>query len=760
MAFSFVLVLFGLFAGTGLLSRSGFHIISSKMAPINNPVKFFAVAPKGVETPLVNELKSLGAGKVKQSRSGAFFEGDLEMGYRACLWLRTANRVLLPIASFRAETPEDLYRGVQNIPWAEHLNPNGTLAVDFKSSRSKINHSHYGALKVKDAIVDQFRDQFEKRPSVDRARPDVRVNVYLLGDEAAVSIDLSGESLHKRGYRTGAGEAPLKENLAAAILMCAGWPEVARRGGGLIDPMTGSGTLPIEAALMASDSAPSLLREYFGFLNWNGHRPEIWERLLKEAEERKSAGMKKLPPIVGYDADSKGVKNAVASLERVGLRGFIHFERREFAACVPHPKMKNVPGMVVLNPPYGERLGEIRELKPLYASIGRRLKEHFRGWRASLFTGNVDLGKRMGIRAEKKYSLFNGALECKLLNFRIEPEWFVETEHRIFRPELAETLIKPDPAAEMFANRLRKNLKRFRKRFRKENITCFRVYDQDLPEYAVAVDIYGKWVHVQEYKAPNTVDPEKAEARLKDVLLVLPGLLDTPRENIFLKERRRQKGKAQYGKQGADGVFHQVDEKDCRFLVNFTDYIDTGLFLDQRITRSMIRDLAAGKRFLNLFAYTGTATVYAAKGGAKSTTSVDMSKVYLRWTKRNLALNGFGYNRHFFQHADCLNWLKGTRQRYDLIFLDPPTFSNSKKLKMVFDVQKDHVKLIRLVAGLLENDGIILFSTNYRKFKMDLASLNEFQVEDLSRTTLPPDFERKPKGHHCWKITNSGLMPE
>ena len=724
------------------------------MALMDNPITFFAVAPKGVENLLVNELKSLGAGEVKQSRSGAYFQGDLEMGYRACLWLRTANRVLLPIASFGAETPEDLYQGVQNIRWTEHLNPNGSLAVDFKSSRSKINHTQYGALKVKDAIVDQFRDQFGKRPSVNRSRPDIRIDVYLLGDEATISLDLSGESLHKRGYRTEPGEAPLKENLAAAILMRSNWPEIARRGGGLIDPMTGSGTLPIEAALMAADFAPSLLRDYFGFLNWKGHRPEIWKRLLEEAEERKLAGLKKLPPIVGYDADSKGVKNAVVNLERVGLRGFIHFERREFAACVPHPKMKDVPGLVVLNPPYGERLGELRELRPLYANIGRRLKEHFQGWRASLFTGNVDLGKGMGLRAEKKYSLYNGALECKLLNFRIEPEWFVETEHRIFRPELAGTLTKPAPATEMFSNRLRKNLKRLKKRFKKENITCFRVYDQDLPEYAVAVDIYGKWVHVQEYKAPNTVDSEKAEARLKDVLLVLPDLLDVPRENIFLKERRRQKGKAQYGKQGAGGIFQQVDEKDCRFLVNFTDYIDTGLFLDQRIMRSMIRDLAGGKRFLNLFAYTGTATVYAAKGGAKSTTSVDASNVYLRWAKRNLALNGFGYNRHLFQHADCLNWLETTKQKYDLIFLDPPTFSNSKKLKKIFDVQKDHVKLIRLVVMLLEKDGIILFSNNYRKFKMDLDGLNEFQVEDLSRTTLPPDFERKPKSHNCWRITN------
>ncbi len=719
---------------------------------MNTSLTFFAVAPKGMESLLVDELKGLGAVGAKASRSGAFFQGDLETGYRACLWLRTANRVLLPIARFRAETPEALYQGVRNILWSEHLEPNSSLAVDFNASRSKINHTRYGALKVKDAIVDQFRERFGTRPSVDLLRPDIRLNAYLLRDEATINLDLSGESLHKRGYRGEGGDAPLKENLAAAILLRSGWPEIAGRGGGLMDPMTGSGTLPIEAALMAADIAPGLLRRYFGFLNWKGHRPEIWERLLDEAGERKAAGLKKLSPIVGYDADPKAVKNALANLERAGLRGAVHIEKKELAVCVPHPAMKGMPGLVVLNPPYGERLGETRELRSLYANLGMRLKTHFRGWRASLFTGNVELGKGMGLRAEKKYSLYNGPLECKLLNFRIEPEWFVETEHRIFRPVPADHRTCPDPGAEMFANRLRKNLKRLGKRFKKENITCFRVYDQDIPEYAVAVDIYGKWIHVQEYKAPDTVDPKKAKARLSQVVTVLQEVCDARAENIFLKQRRRQKGNNQYVKYGKDGIFHEVDENDCRFLVNFTDYIDTGLFLDQRITRRIIRDLAKGKRFLNLFSYTGTGTVVAAKGDAQSTTSVDASRVYLDWTKRNLALNGFGYSRHFFYHADALAWLKTEKQTYDLIFIDPPTFSNSQKSRSIFDVQKDHVKLIRSAARLLEKDGIILFSNNYRKFKMDLSGLSEFQIEDLSKKTVPPDFARRPKIHNCWKI--------
>jgi 23S rRNA (guanine2445-N2)-methyltransferase / 23S rRNA (guanine2069-N7)-methyltransferase len=720
---------------------------------MNRSLAFFAVAPKGIEPLLVEELNALGAKEVKASRSGAVFQGDLETGYRACLWLRTANRVLLPIARFQAETPEALYDGVRTIRWIEQMEPDRSLAVDFSSSRSRIHHTRYGALKVKDAVVDQFRDEFGTRPSVDLSRPDIRLNVYLLKDEATVSLDLSGESLHKRGYREDAGPAPLKENLAAAILLRARWPEISERGGGLMDPMTGSGTLPIEAALMAGDVAPGLSREHFGFLNWKGHRPEIWEKLLDEARERRAAGFRKLPSIVGYDADPKAVRSAVANLERAGLRGAVHIEKKELAVFVPHPAMKGMPGLVVLNPPYGERLGEISELRSLYKAIGMRLKTHFSGWRASLFTGNAELGKGMGLRAEKKYSLYNGPLECNLLNFRIQPEWFVETEHPRVRPPSAKPRAPLDPGAEMFANRLRKNLKRLGKLFKKENVTCFRAYDQDLPEYAVAVDIYGKWVHVQEYKAPDTVDAEKAEARLSHVLTVIPEVLGVPEGNVFVKVRRRQRGKAQYLRHKNQGVFHEVDEGDCRFLVNFTDYIDTGLFLDQRKTRGLIRDLAVGKRFLNLFSYTGTATVYAAKGGAESTTSVDASKVYLGWARRNLAMNGFDPGRHFFHQADVSIWLSHEDRSYDLIFVDPPTFSNSKRLPSVLDVQRDHVNLIRSAARVMEKDGIILFSSNYRKFKMDVDALDGFRMEDLSARTLPLDFQRRPGIHHCWKIT-------
>ncbi len=278
------------------------------------------------------------------------------------------------------------------------------------------------------------------------------------------------------------------------------------------------------------------------------------------------------------------------------------------------------------------------------------------------------------------------------------------------------------PGAEMFANRLRKNLKQLGKWAERENICCYRLYDADMPEYALAIDLYqgaARWAHVQEYAAPKSIDPDKASERLKEALSAIPGVLDIPAEQIFLKVRQRQKGSAQYERLAERGEFHEVQEDGLKLLVNFTDYLDTGLFLDHRLTRRMLRELAKDKRFLNLFGYTGTATVHAAVG-ARATTTVDMSRTYLDWARRNLALNGFEGQQHELIQADVLVWLEEeAERRYDLIFLDPPTFSTSKRMQDTLDVQRDHVALIRAAARLLSPDGTLIFSTNFRRFRLD-----------------------------------------
>lgn len=730
---------------------------------MSNDSTFFATAPKGIESLLADELRALGARTVKETRAGASFQGTLALAYRVCLWSRTANRVLLPLAHFEAPTPAALYEGVRSIDWAEHLTPDDRLAVDFSTSASRITHSHFGALKVKDAIVDQFRDAYGVRPSVDVERPDLRINVYLRRDEATVGIDLSGDSLHRRGYRLEGAAAPLKENLAAAILLRASWPSIAEAGGTLIDPMCGSGTLPIEAALIAADIAPGLYRDYFGFLGWKGHDAALWEHLIAEARERREAGLAKLPPIAGYDADPAVVRVARENVRRAGLGERIRMERGELARLERPAGCET--GLVIVNPPYGERLGDRKSLAPLYASLGDILKQRFLGWKAAVFTGNPELAKGMGLRAKRTHTLYNGPIECRLLRFDVEPRWFRErTEHQ----ETMQAAPPPDelgPGAEMFANRLRKNLRELGRWARREGIDCYRLYDADMPEYALAIDLYQgqdeqRWAHVQEYEAPKTIDPRKARTRLREALTVVPRVLEISSSRVYLKIRRRQAGLSQYEKQAAEQKFHPVREGGHMFLVNFTDYLDTGLFLDHRPTRALIRKLARGRHFLNLFAYTGTATVYAAAGGAKSTTSVDMSNTYLGWARRNMALNGYEGRLHEFVQDDCVKWLDAQvadrrSKRYGLIFLDPPTFSTSKRMERTFDVQRDHAALIWKTVGLLERGGTLVFSNNYRRFKMDTEALRDLRIEDITRETIAKDFARNPRIHNCWRIARA-----
>ncbi|MEY3219755.1 MAG: bifunctional rRNA ((2069)-N(7))-methyltransferase RlmK/23S rRNA [Pseudomonadota bacterium] len=711
-------------------------------------MNFFATAPKGIADLLADELRRLGCDDLKISPSGVAFEGSLAQAYRVCLWSRLANRVLLILQEFPSPDAEALYDGVQRVDWTDHFLSHQTFAVDFSGTSKNIQHTHFGALKVKDAIVDDFRSKTGERPSIRLDSPDIRINLHLQRERATLSLDLSGESLHRRGYRPFAGIAPLKENLAAALLSRANWAEIAANGGALLDPMCGSGTLPIEAALIAGNIAPGLLREKFGFLGWQGHKPHIWQTLRQEATELKELGLKKMPKIVGLDADSSIIKQAWENVGKAGLVRYLHFEKR---ALTDLEKIAET-GLLIANPPYGERLGELSSLKSLYKRLGESLKENFVHWDAAILTSNQELGYALGLRAQKVYSFYNGALPCKLLCFEIQPEHF-----KIPRSEMSVSQTVSTPLNEkstMFANRLRKNHQHLSRWAQRENISCYRVYDADIPEYAVAIDIYQQWIHVQEYAPPKEIDPEKAQLRLQEITQIIPTVLQVSPNNVFLKVRQRQRGLQQYQKLSEVEKFYEIQEDNATFLVNFTNYLDTGLFLDHRLTRHQLKTLAKGKRFLNLFCYTGTATVHAALGGASLTTSVDMSHTYLQWAKRNLARNGLSEHRHHFIQANCLSWLRENTQLFDLIFLDPPTFSNSKRMEGVLDIQLDHVELIELAMSNLDKRGILIFSTNHRKFKLDMESLGNLNIENWSEKTLPEDFKRNPKIHQCWKITN------
>lgn len=726
-------------------------------------LRFFATAPRGLVELLADELRALGAEGVRLQPAGVYFTGPLALGYRACLWSRLAGRVLLEIASGPAHDADALYDAVQRVDWREHVDPAGTIAVDFTGANAAIVHTRFGAQKVKDAIVDQLSARAGVRPSVDVQRPDLRVHVHLRRpsghaqedrsegaghDEAMIAVDLSGEALHRRGYREAGVEAPLKENLAAALLVRAGWPALAAAGLPLVDPMCGSGTLLIEAAWIAGDRAPGLQRAVYGFHGWRGHDPELWAGLVTEARARAAEGAAKIPAITGFDIDPVAVRAAGANLARAGLKGAVQAaELRGLDALVApeifprEPVAADMPrGLVATNPPYGERLGTRADLPALFRLLGERLREGFRGWRAAVLTPDLELGKLLHLRADRRYELNNGGIDVHLLRIDVPLE-----------PPPPRSAIRSEGAL-AFANRLKKNLKQLAPWVARERIEAYRAYDGDIPEYAVAVDLYREWALVQEYAAPPEIDPRRAEHRLREVVAVVPEVLGIPPEQVVLKRRERGKGGSQYGRRADLGHLIEVREGPGRFLVNLTDYLDTGLFLDHRTTRAMVGRLAAGKKFLNLFAYTASATIHAAKGGALSTTSVDMSPAYSAWARQNLELNGLRPPQHRVVEAECREFMQQELRRYGLIFLDPPTFSNSKRMEGTLDVQRDHVGLIRAAMRLLERDGVLIFSTNYRRFRLDQEALADLRIEDLSASTIPRDFARNPKIHRCFRL--------
>ncbi|WP_110971278.1 bifunctional 23S rRNA (guanine(2069)-N(7))-methyltransferase RlmK/23S rRNA (guanine(2445)-N(2))-methyltransferase RlmL [Pseudomonas huaxiensis] len=722
--------------------------------------ELYLTCPKGLEGLLADEARGLGLEDVREHTSALRGSADMETAYRLCVWSRLANRVLLVLKRFNMKNADDLYDGVNEVDWQEHLDAAGTLAVEFSGHGSGIDNTHFGALKVKDAIVDKLRNAQGERPSIDKLNPDLRVHLRLERGEAILSLDLSGHSLHQRGYRLQQGAAPLKENLAAAVLIRAGWPRIAAEGGALADPMCGVGTFLVEAAMIAADIAPNLKRERWGFTSWLGHVPALWRKVHDEAKARAEAGLARPPLwIRGYEADPRLIQPGRNNVERAGLSDWVKIYQGEVGTFEPRPD-QNQKGLVISNPPYGERLGDEASLLYLYQNLGERLRQACLGWEAAVFTGAPDLGKRMGIRSHKQYAFWNGALPCKLLLIKVEPDQFVTGERRSADRSQDDERPAAAPASEparlseggqMFANRLQKNLKQLGKWARREHITCYRVYDADMPEYSLAVDLYQGWVHVQEYAAPRSVDPEKAQARLFDALAAIPQTLGVDQSKVILKRRERQTGTRQYERQNTQGQFTEVSEGGVKLLVNLTDYLDTGLFLDHRPMRMRIQREAAGKRFLNLFCYTATASVHAAKGGARSTTSVDLSKTYLDWARRNLSLNGYS-DKNRLEQGDVMAWLQASREQYDLIFIDPPTFSNSKRMEGVFDVQRDHVELLDLAVARLAPGGVLYFSNNFRKFQLDEHLQERYAIEEISAQTIDPDFARNTKIHRAWRI--------
>jgi len=706
--------------------------------------QLFATTARGFEELLKVELTELGATECKIAQGGVHFQADDEALYRSLLWSRLASRILLPIVNGKVYSDLDLYSIVTGQDWLSYFDEKATFFVDFNGTNQEIRHTQFGAMRVKDAIVDYFERQGKARPNVDKDYPDIRIHAYLNKEELVVSLDLSGEALHLRGYREYTGQAPLRETLAAAIVLRSGW----KKGTPLVDPMCGSGTLLIEAAQMEAQIAAQLHRLHWGFDCWKGHNQDAWDKVKAEAVQQAETyfNQNPKPHFYGFDLDHRVLKKAQKNAQNAGVAHLIQWKQGDVTA-LKNPSPDEV-GTVICNPPYGERLGTTPALIALYSVFGQRLKNEFGGWNASIFSSESTLLDCLRMRSHRQFKAKNGPLDCVQKNYQI-------SERKESAVENPLEFDRTSTVAVDFANRLQKNIKKIEKWAKQQGLDAYRLYDADLPEYNVAVDCYGDHIVVQEYAAPKNIDENKARQRLLDAVTATLQVTGIETNKLILKVRQKQKGTNQYEKLANKGEYFYVNEYGAQLWVNLTDYLDTGLFLDHRLTRKMIGEMTKGKDFLNLFAYTGSATVHAALGGAKSTTTVDMSNTYLNWAEQNLILNDIEGKQHKLIQADCLQWLEKCDRQFDLIFVDPPTFSNSKRMEDSWDVQRDHIKLMRNLKRILRPNGTIVFSNNKRGFKMDFEALDELGLSavEISAKTLPLDFERNKQIHNCWIVT-------
>jgi 23S rRNA (guanine2445-N2)-methyltransferase / 23S rRNA (guanine2069-N7)-methyltransferase len=691
-----------------------------------------------------------------------------------------------------------LYEGVKAIPWEEHLRCDGSIAVDAHGTNEAFRNTNFVGMRVKDAVCDRFRELYGQRPSVDAKHPDIRINVNVHAKKATIAIDLSGESLHKRGYRLTqvkepGGGAPLKEALAAAVLLFAGWPKIANEGGALIDPLCGTGTFGIEAAMIASDTAPALIRQYWGFDNWLMHDALAWDDLLSEADDRADAGRASMPPIILSDASKAAIVAANDNIRRAGFAGAIFTQVSNLAQVEFELPTQYENGLIVCNPPYGERLSTASQLPPLYAALAKLRRTSLSKCSMTLITSDASIDSFIGSVPVEKVDLYNGPIAITARTYAPASGNEQEEAGTLIELPSGTQVRVAEAGSEQFAARFAKMWKDRSKKARKAGINVFRVYDADLPDYCAAIDCYidtegTKRLHIAEYAAPAKIDPAKTQRRLSDILVLAPAIADVMPENVFLKVRKHSKGGSQYENDAKNRELGIVQENGLSFEVNYSDRLDTGLFPDGRDVRAYIREHAAGKTFLNLFAYTGTASVAAAVGGATQTVTVDISNTYLDWAKKNFELNAMEAEYAEFDpkapevhiqkqpmrpgakpknqerkgnmlvRADVLLWIqkkRHTSERYDFIYVDPPTFSSSSKMaKDSFDIVRDHAEMLIAVSRLLTADGEAIFCCNKRNFKPDIETLEKagVELEDISASMLPFDFKRNANIRSTYRI--------
>lgn len=715
----------------------------------STPLELVATAAFGLEAVVVRELGDLGYTAQVMRPGRILFEADSAAICRSNLWLRSADRVLLQLARFQAIDFDVLFDTVREIPWEAWITPTAAIPVRGRAHKSQLSSVPACQRTVKKAIVERLTSDRGWTDLPETGNP-VPVEVNILNDEATISIDTSGQGLHRRGYRTLVGPAQIRETLAAGLVQLSFWnPDRP-----LIDPFCGTGTVAIEAALLGRRIAPGALRQ-FAAEHWPAIAASQWKTARQEAQD---LALPSLPErIIGTDADPKSLELARYHAEQASVAKDIHFQQREFLDLSSQRQY----GCLICNPPYGERLGENAEITALYQSIPKVLRR-LKTWSHFILSARADLETLVGQQADRRRKLYNGQIACTYYQFfgprpprpehkdRLQPAVRSGQAFGGLHPEA-------ERQATEFANRLRKRARHLRRWPARRGITCFRLYERDIPEIPLVVDLYEEALHIAEFERPHERTTAEHADWLDQMVRTAAHALKTPRELVFVKHRARQRGHSQYKRLGNEQTTRVVQEGGLKFHVNLSDYVDTGLFLDHRITRSLVRDAAQGANFLNLFAYTGTFSVYAAAGGAAQTTSVDLSSTYLTWAAENLHLNGFEGKEHRQIQGDVMRYLRDLPpgRPFDLVVVDPPTYSNSKNLAADWDIQRDYVALLKRVLIHTAEGGVIFFSTNSRRFKLDEGNLHGVTIHNITRQTIPEDF-RNLRIHQCWRIIKTG----
>jgi len=701
------------------------------------PWNLIAVTAFGLESVVARELHALGYDDAKAYATGRVgFCGSPEAVCRTNLWLRSAERVLVRVGSVPAHDFDALFEGVRALEWERWIGPKDSFPVSGRSVQSTLSSVPAVQRATKKAIVERLMSS-HCAGELPESGPEYRVEVSILNDEATLTLDTTGVGLHKRGYRTSVGQAQLRETLAAGLVLLSYWtPQRA-----FMDPFCGTGTIPIEAALIGRNIAPGL-RRGFASEQWRQIPSELWQQLRDEAA--RAVRPKLETRLIATDIDERALAQARMHAHHAGVGEDIHFQRRAFADV----RAKAEFGCLVTNPPYGKRLGDQEDLHALYESMPlvlRRLKN----WSYFILTSYPHFEDLIGQPADRRRKLFNAGIECTYYQFH-GPRPDQDAAAADIKPVFGGLDARAGRQAEMFATVLAKHARHLR-RWPKRGVSCYRVYDRDIPEVPLVVDVYENHLHIAEHERPH--DRTRAQhADWQDLMISTAcKTLGIERSRAFLKVRSRQRGSRQYERVADRGVRLVVGEQGLRFEVNLSDYIDTGLFLDHRLTRAMVRDRAEGRRFLNLFGYTGAFTVYAAAGGARSTTTVDLSSTYLDWAERNLVLNGFTDDRHELVQADAMEFLASIKpgEQFDLAVVDPPTYSNSKRTTQDWDVQSRHTELLALLQTRMARGSLIYFSTNLRSFRPHFPET--LQAREITNQTVPEDFRNK-RIHRCWVL--------